>query len=253
MSLFHREIGEGENIIILHGLMGMSDNWMHIARKLSKTHHVFIPDLPNHGNSSDDEVFSYESMLDAFLNWKKELGIEKATVIGHSMGGKLAMKLALEHPDFVEKLFVLDISMRDYSSYGNQEELLDKILELELNSIKDRKELNEKIKQLIGDSRLEMLVQKNIKTIKGGYTWKMNPHLIRKNILNVYAEISSLSKYQGKTVVLRGELSDYVSDIDFEEINKSFPQAELITLKGAGHWLHVDCLDAFMKEIQVSL
>jgi esterase len=253
VSLFYREIGEGENIIILHGLMGMSDNWMHIARKLSKMHHVFLPDLPNHGYSSDDEVFSYESMLGAFLNWKKELGIEKATVIGHSMGGKLAMKLALEYPDFVEKLFILDISMRDYTSYGNQAELFDKILELELNSIKDRKELNEKIKQLIGDSRLEMLVQKNIKTTKGGYVWKMNPHLIRRNILNVYAEISSLSKYQGKTFVLRGELSDYVSDIDFEEINKSFPQAELITLKGAGHWLHVDCLDDFMKRINSSL
>ncbi len=118
MSLFYREIGEGENIIILHGLMGMSDNWMHIARKLSNTHHVFVPDLPNHGSSPDDDVFSYESMLEAFLIWKEEVGIEKATVIGHSMGGKLAMKLALEYPNFVEKLFVLDMSLRDYSSFG---------------------------------------------------------------------------------------------------------------------------------------
>jgi len=253
VSLFYREIGEGENIIILHGLMGMSDNWMHIARKLSNTHHVFVPDLPNHGSSPDDDVFSYESMLEAFLIWKEEVGIEKATVIGHSMGGKLAMKLALEYPDFVEKLFVLDISLRDYSSFGNQEKLLDKILEIPLYCIRGRKELNERVKLVIADNSVEMLVLKNIKAVENGYAWKMNPHLIRKNILNVYAEVSSLSKYQGKTFVLRGELSDYVNDDDFEEIKKSFPQAELITLENAGHWLHVDCLDDFMKRIKSSL
>jgi len=251
--LYHREFGSGKKLIILHGLFGMSDNWASIARNLSTHFHVFLPDLPNHGKSPAQHPFSYDTMMQSFMEWKEEQQIEKAVVIGHSMGGKLAMKIALEYPDFVEKLIVLDMGMRDYSSLNKQEVLLGKMLEIPLEKIQDRSVFSELIHKKIQNERLENLLLKNIKRSGGHFEWKSNPKIIHDNLPNIYAALHSEKEYNGKTLVIGGELSDYIRKEDVEMMRKHFPQMQFVQLKNAGHWLHVDKRDDFMSELQMFL
>lgn len=251
MALFYREKGRenSEKLIILHGLMGMSDNWLQYARHFSTHFHVLLPDMPNHGYSPDDEQFTYDSMLQTLLAWMDELAVEKAHIIGHSMGGKLAMLLALRYPERVEKLAVLDIAMRTYEAKPKQEGILDAILALHPEDISSRKELQERVKELVAEERLQMMLLKNIRTDGDMFQWKLNPGLIKKNMLHIYACIDAVGKFEDKTLLVYGLDSDYVSSDDIETMKVAFPKLLAVGLKGAGHWLHVDQAEALRKTL----
>ena len=249
MELNFKEFGTGEPVVILHGLFGTLDNWQTIAKRLAEEYTVFILDLPNHGRSPHTEgEIDYEMMADSLAQFMIDHWIYEARLIGHSMGGKLAMQFALSHPDIVKKLAVIDIAPKLYK-HGHQD-VFDALFSINLKTLKDRKEaesiLMEKLNGEVGTVQflLKNLTRNNPfnsedNTEGGGFEWKMN----LKGLLDNYDNILQApvgEPFLKPTLFIRGGDSKYVKDTDMQYIKPLFPNASLETIEGAGHWVHAD-------------
>ncbi len=257
MELNYKEFGTGEPLIILHGLFGTLDNWQTIAKRLADEYTVFIIDLPNHGRSPHTEgVFDYETMADALAEFLQSHWIYETRLIGHSMGGKLAMQFALSHPDIVKKLVVVDIAPKLYKN-GHQD-VFDALFAIDLNTLKDRKEaetvLMDKLKGDVGTVQFllknltrnnpfnkeeENVEERNPEAVgKGGnFEWKMNLQDLFDNYDNILkAPVGT--PFTKPTLFIRGGNSRYIKDSD--DLNTLFPNATLQTIEGASHWVHAD-------------
>ena len=260
MQLNYKEFGSGEPVIILHGLFGTLDNWQTIAKQLSEEHTVFILDLPDHGRSPHTEgEIDYESMSDALAEFMQNHWIYETGLVGHSMGGKLAMQFALSHPDTVKKLVVVDIAPKLYKD-GHQD-VFNALFAVDLTTLKDRKEaeaiLMDKLNGDVGTVQflLKNLTRNNpfnkedIKTEgtdpkdssgKGGnFEWKMNLQGLFDNY-NHILQAPVGAPFLKPTMFIRGGESRYVKDLDRQSIANLFPNATLETIEGAGHWVHAD-------------
>jgi pimeloyl-ACP methyl ester carboxylesterase len=147
MELNFKVYGQGEPLIIMHGMFGMLDNWQLIAKKLSETFMVFLVDLRNHGRSPHSEEFGYQIMSDDLLRFMNENWIHHAHIVGHSMGGKVAMRFALENPDMIDKLAVVDIAPKTYE--GNHESIIDALIGLDLSKLASRTDAEIYFRKLI--------------------------------------------------------------------------------------------------------
>ncbi len=262
MELNYKEFGSGEPLIILHGLFGTLDNWQTIAKQLAEEYTVFILDLPNHGRSPHTEgVFDYEIMADALAEFLQEHWIYETRLIGHSMGGKLAMQFALSHPDIVKKLVVVDIAPKLYKN-GHQN-VFDALFAIDLTTLTDRKEAETILMdKLNGDIGTVLFLMKNLtrknsineedalsslrgvarneaKQEGGLFEWKMN----LKNLFDNYENILQApvgEPFLKPTLFIRGSESPYIEDRDLPFITNLFPNATLETIEGAGHWVHAD-------------
>ena len=260
MELNYKEFGSGEPLIILHGLFGTLDNWQTIAKQLAQEYTVFILDLPNHGRSPHTEgVFDYEIMADALAVFLQEHWIYETRLVGHSMGGKLAMQFALSHPDVVKKLVVVDIAPKLYKN-GHQD-VFDALFAIDLTTLTDRKEAETILMdKLNGDIGTVLFLMKNLtrknsvnneedtvtqsvmtqNALKGGlFEWKINLQDLFDNYDNILkAPIGE--PFLKPTLFIRGSESPYIQDRDKSFITNLFPNATLETLEGAGHWVHAD-------------
>jgi esterase len=241
MKLFFREFGEGQPVIILHGLFGQSDNWVTVGRRIADQFHVYIPDQRNHGQSPHTSIHSFPAMADDLAEFIGDHLIENPILIGHSMGGKVAMTYALENPDKVRKLVIVDISPRKYPERVTHTEVITQMLSIDLEKITTRTEVEKILESRISDTRVRMFILKNLYyKLHGKLAWRLNLDAINQSMDLLFDGIQSQSQYSGPTLFIRGGKSDYVLDSDIPLITDLFPGAIIKTISGATHWIHAD-------------
>lgn len=249
MDLNHKILGEGDPIIIMHGLFGMLDNWMSIAKDLSKDYMVVLLDLRNHGKSPHSEEWNFELMTQDVIDFMEEQWIYEASIIGHSMGGKVAMNIALTEPDLVQKLIVADIAPKAYSP-GHQL-IFDALLSVPIDEIKSRKEAEKFLEQKINDWGIRQFLLKNITRKKDkGFKWKMNLKSIINNYPNILKAIDSDTACECPSLFLKGANSNYILEEDYQEIKVLFPNANIKIIQEAGHWVHAEQKESTIIEIR---
>ncbi len=242
-KLFFRKMGDGQPLIILHGLFGSSDNWLTIGKSLSENFSVYLVDQRNHGQSFHDKTHDFEVMAKDLLNFMEENGIEQPYIVGHSMGGKVAMQFAMTYPDRVKKLVIVDISPRGYKVH--HEKILEGLKSIPLSSLESRKQADDLLSEFVPENTERQFLLKNLSRSDGGFEWKINLPVLDSNIEKIVAEISGLP-FSEPTLFIKGETSNYIRDIDLPLISKLFPNSEVATVKSAGHWVHAEQPDIFL-------
>lgn len=241
-------LGEGEPLIILHGLFGMLDNWLTLGKKFSENFTVYLIDQRNHGQSPHSDEWNYKVMSDDLLEFFDEHHILKATIIGHSMGGKTAMQFAGDHNDRVKKLVVVDIAPRSYPVHHKN--ILDALLSIDLENLKSRNEADAMLSKYISDFGTKQFLLKNLTRKENDNTkfeWKFNLPVIAKNIHEVGVETTKGSNAQ--TLFIRGEKSDYIHSADETEIKKLYPNSEIVSIN-SGHWVHAEKPQEFYDSVK---
>ncbi len=252
LELFSREFGAGSPVLILHGLFGFSDNWQTIAKGLATEHLVVTPDLRNHGRSPHVPGHSYPEMAEDLKHFMEEKWMFHAAVIGHSMGGKVAMQLALTHPDLVEKLVVVD--MEPGQADDNHGDIFESLLGLDLSKMKERKEAEDYLLPRIPDFGTRQFLLKNItREDDGSFAWKMNLPVLWKHYKDILAAVTSDTPFEKPALFIRGSRSNYIKDEDWENTKLLFPNAELVTIEDAGHWVHADKPKELLEVIKAFL
>lgn len=247
MKLNFKTFGGGEPLIILHGLLGMLDNWQGPAKLMAQDFKVYIVDLRNHGHSPHDDEHNYEAMAKDVLELLDAEGIIEAHILGHSMGGKVAMWLAQYHPERVKKLIVADIGPKFYPVH--HQTILAGLNAVELDQLDKRTDAEDYMKPHIAEAGIRQFLMKSLyRPDRGRYAWRFNLHGIEANIEEV-GEAIEHQDFEGETLFIRGGRSDYVLDDDWPDIKLLFPNAFLVTLEGAGHWLHAEQPENFVKEV----
>lgn len=237
MKLFYREFGKGEPLIILHGLFGSSDNWQTLAKKFAEEYKVYTVDLRNHGRSFHHEEFNYDVMMHDVEEFINDIGLERVSLMGHSMGGKLSMNYTLNHPEKVDNLIVVDIAPRKYQVLHDG--IIKALISLNLKEFTKREEVDDALSDMLQNFSVRQFLLKNlVRNPEGGFNWKINLNVIDRNIQNLVVEISSEDPYRGKTLFIAGDKSDYIRPVDEEQILELFPLAKIKYLPDTGHWVH---------------
>ena len=264
MKLNYRKIGEGYPLIIIHGLYGSSDNWLSVAKELSDKFEIFILDQRNHGASPHSHSHSYENMKEDLLEFMNDHAIEKATLLGHSMGGKTAMFFAAEYPERVSNLIVADISPKNYtkiSDYSPQtidhRNIVSAMLNLNLAQYKNRIDIDRKLSESIKSERVRQFLLKNLKrTDNKEFVWKLNLAVISEYLPHIMDGMDPKKFQQGRGITgfpvlfIKGDKSNYITDDDHQLIRAIFPYAELTTIPKAGHWIHAEQPGLLVKTIE---
>ncbi|MDX2360780.1 MAG: alpha/beta fold hydrolase [Crocinitomicaceae bacterium] len=247
MKLHYRELGEGKPMMILHGLFGFSDNWQSQAKKLSEYFRVILVDLRNHGHSEWSDEFSYEIMANDVHELCVDLQLEDLILVGHSMGGKVAMQFAQKHEDFLEKLVVVDMGIKEYALH--HQHILDGIHAVNVENIKVRREAEAQMSAHIESEGIKQFLLKNLYwKEKGKLAWRMNIHVLEREMENILSGLAEV-EVSVPTLFIRGELSDYVQDEDFESIEQHFIDVEFNTIANAGHWVHSEAPSEFLEAL----
>lgn len=239
MKLFFRKLGEGKPLFILHGLFGLSDNWNTVGKILSESFSVYLIDLRNHGSSPHSDEWNYSAMANDISELMAEENLDAINLMGHSLGGKVAMQFASMYPEKLEKLIIVDMAPKDYP--GKQFDFIEKLLAINLAGMKSRKEAEEELRKIIRDEATIQLLLKNIQLdTQEKLAWKFNQKVIAANQDKIGKTFSIKNSIDTPTLFMRGEKSDYILDSDIPQIKKLIPNSEVKTIAGAGHWVHAD-------------
>jgi esterase len=250
MRLYYHAYGSESlpALIILHGLLGSSDNWHSLGKIFGERFRTFIPDARNHGLSQHSEVFNYQAMVDDVVEFMTQQHISSTSLMGHSMGGKTAALLALLHPELVDKLIVVDIAPRSYQAHHDQ--VFNALNSLDLNAFTYRKDIEEALALKIPEVSVRRFLMKNLMRDDSGlFHWKLNLNAIEKNYAQINEELPRNRQFQGPVLFIRGENSEYIQMEDLPFIGQIFPKAELVSIKNAGHWIHADAPEEFSKTV----
>jgi len=243
MDLHFKTFGEGEPLIILHGLFGTLDNWQTLGKRLADHYMVYLVDQRNHGRSPHEPEMDYPRMADDLRAFMQENWIHRAHILGHSMGGKTAMEFALRNPDMTDRVIVVDIAPKTYEPGHN--EIFEALRSLDPEALQDRQEADHALAKDIADRGIRMFLLKNLSRRKeGGFRWKMNLDAIYKNYERILQKPSGQEPFHGEALFIRGERSRYIQPQDEQLIHAYFPQARLETVPRAGHWVHAEAPDA---------
>ena len=245
MQLYFKESGKGRAVILLHGLFGSSDNWHHIALRLAEKFKIFAVDQRNHGQSPHAAEMNYPLMAADVNEFMTAQGLETACVIGHSMGGKTAMQLALQFPGRVEKLIVADMAPRAYPP--SHDRILAALLALKLPDFTTRQQIEDALAPEIPGLVLRRFLLKNLgRDAESRFFWKINLQGIADNYPQLGKPVSASAPFAGPALFIRGSNSDYIIDGDGKLIHELFPRSEIRTIAGASHWLHADKPEEFL-------
>ena len=256
MQLNFKQLGQGPPLVMLHGLFGSSDNWMGVAPKFASQFQIFLLDLRNHGLSSHSDEMNYSVMADDIAEFLDAQHLERAHVLGHSLGGKTAMHLALNFPDRVDKLVIVDMSPRAYPPDHNK--IFAALLALDLKKFQSRREMEDVLAPDIPDLTLRRFLLKNLKSQASSsgaqtFEWKINFSGLFKNYPTLLEPLPPQVPFPKPSLFLYGGLSDYVSENDAPLIHKFFPQAKMEVIAQARHWVHTDAPEEFVRRISVFL
>ena len=245
MQLNFKKVGEGEPLVILHGLFGSLDNWITLAKKLGEHFEVFILDARNHGQSPHNDEFNYDVMADDLYEFLMEHQIIDPIILGHSMGGKTAMQFAMNYPNKLSKLIVADIAPKAYPVHHTA--IIEGMLSLDLNIINTRKGADEELSKYIDDLSTRQFLLKNLYWIeKEKLAWRFNLPIINNKIEIIGQGLEHIEVFEKPTLFIRGEKSNYITLQDFESIKKIFPNSEIKTMN-TGHWVHAENPTEFIQ------
>lgn len=280
MKLFYRKSGQGQPLIILHGLFGQNDNWGTLGRQFAEQgFEVYLVDLRNHGLSPHSDVWNYQVMSDDILELINDNNLKHVILMGHSMGGKVAMQFAIQHPELLDKLIVVDIAPKYYPPHNL--DVLNALNAVDFNIVKSRKEVESILSETLSDFGTKQFLLKNIYWKEDTkLDWRFNLKVITPLIENV-GEATPLGKRTENgerrtgnnsqlptpdrelntnsntpTLFIRGEKSNYILDEDLDLIHDIFPNSQLETIAGAPHWVHAEkpkeffeCVMGFIKQV----
>jgi pimeloyl-ACP methyl ester carboxylesterase len=246
VQLHFKESGRGRAVILLHGLFGSADNWHPIALRLAESFHVFAVDHRNHGQSPHSAEMNYPLMAGDVNRFMTARGLERALVIGHSMGGKAAMQLALQFPERVGKLVVADMAPRAYAPAHDK--IFAALLGLDLPLFQTRQQIENALAPAIPNLVLRRFLLKNLgRNADGKFFWKINLHGLAKNYLRLGEPVAASAPFPKPTLFIRGGKSRYILPSDEPLIRELFPLAEIQTIAGASHWIHADAPEEFLR------
>lgn len=247
MKLFFRELGEGEPMIILHGLFGSSDNWLTQAKLFAPYYKVYSLDQRNHGQSPHSDAFDYVSMVEDLKEFIVDRSVSQPVIIGHSMGGKAAMNFALAHPDLISKLIVVDIAPKPYNL--EHYTIVEGLKAIPVERLESRNEADEVLSQHVPEPDVRQFLLKNLQRQRdGGFSWKINLPVISEKLTNIGADLQFSGTFNKPVLFLRGGRSKYISDNDHQRIHEIFPAAEIQTLD-TGHWVQAEQPQAFFDAV----
>lgn len=248
MKIHYREMGQGQAFVILHGLFGYSDNWQTHAKKLAEYYRVLLVDQRNHGHSPWSEEFSYTLMANDLKELFDELQLNKVILLGHSMGGKTAMFFAQMYPQHLEKLIVVDMGIRTYPMH--HQEILKGLKAIDLSQNLSRTQAEQTLGNYVESPGVRQFLLKNLYWNEDKkLAWRMNIPVLEREMDEILKGLDSDKEVLLPTLFIRGALSNYILDEDWEDIEAIFPDAQLITIPNAGHWVHAEAPAIFLDEV----
>ena len=250
MKLYSKKYGDkGQDLIVIHGLFGMSDNWNTLGKQFSKYCKVHLVDLRNHGRSPHSDEFSYDVMCEDVLEYIIDNNIINPIILGHSLGGKVAMNFAFNHPDKIKKLIVADISPRRYNTDFVQN-LLTTLYKLPLENFAKREEIDNLLSGTYEDKGMRLFLLKNLyRKENKEFAWRFNIDVLLEKVSNIQEADFVTGVCKIPTHFIRGGNSNYITSEDELTINKHFSDFSIATIDGAGHWLHAEHPEKFYNEV----
>ena len=245
MQLHYQTLGQGQPLVLLHGLFGSADNWGNIAKHFAQHYQVISVDLRNHGRSPHNDSQTYPEMADDLSALCDALGLEQIYLLGHSLGGKVAMQFATQYPQKVSKLIVVDMAMRAYRDRYTQ--LMDNMLAVNLTQMASRNEVDKALADAIPNVRVRQFLLTNLVKNEGQLQWRINLPALKANYATLIAAVNV--HFDQPSLFIRGERSDYVSERDITELQQHFPQAQFVTLP-TDHWVHAEQPQLFIQTVE---
>ncbi|MFV8325105.1 alpha/beta fold hydrolase [Flavobacterium sp. ZS1P14] len=246
--LYSKIEGSGQPLLILHGFLGMSDNWKTLGAQLASDFQVHALDLRNHGRSLHSEAFSYEIMVQDVFEYCQAHNLEKINIIGHSMGGKVAMLLATTHPKLVDKLIVADIGPKFYPQH--HQDILAGLNAVDFSIKPSRNEVEEIMSKYIPDFGTRQFLMKNLYWQEPGQlAFRFNLAVFNTKMDEIGIPLPENLVFDKPTLFIRGGNSNYILDSDFENIKHHFPKARVETISNVGHWLHAENPAVFYQTV----
>ena len=263
MELFYRKEGTGSPIVIVHGLYGSSDNWLNLGKHLAEKHTVYMVDQRNHGRSAFASSHTYNDLRDDLEEFFDQHNIEKTILLGHSMGGKVAMWFAADFPERIEKLVIADIAPKDYlllkeeGQFYLHRNILLAMQEIDFSQVKSRSDVDDFLAERIDDERVRQFLLKSVERNKKTkqYQWRVNAEVLYDHLDEIVGGVNKLwfddripiTAYP--VIFIRGLLSKYIQDEDIKLIKEIYPEANVVDIPGAGHWLHAEKPKEFIKAV----
>ena len=248
MNLFFQQFGSGFPLIILHGLFGSSDNWQGLGKRLGHHFTVYAIDLRNHGNSPHAEKFSLPTMAEDLREFFLTHNLTQAHLLGHSMGGKVAMQFAQMFPALVKNLVVVDIAPKTY--HRSHDDIFSALLGTDPSHFTTRIDVDKALASKIPDTATRQFLLKNLAPrADGTLKWKINLSSIYAHYDEILAELTVTGIFRNPTLFLRGGKSDYIQNDDVAAIRQRFPLAQLATIHSAGHWVHAEAPNEFLQAV----
>ncbi len=264
MDLFYRKYGQGPALIIVHGLYGASDNWVSIAKGLQDYFEVFLIDQRNHGRSPHHPDHTYEAMKEDLKQFMDEHEIEKAVLLGHSMGGKTVMHFAKEYPERISHLIVVDIAPISYLDDARKKHrtldhatLIQAMRSVDFSKIESRQDVDDALSDTIPPERVRQFLMKNLRRESNNqFSWSLNLEALWNNLPHILDGLNEKEFEKGRGITgfqvlfVKGAESDYITQDVFDSIVLTiFPYAELVTIPKAGHWVHAEQPDLLIKNL----
>ena len=251
MKLYFREVGNAADpaLVILHGVFGSSDNWLTISKTIAEHgYRVFLLDQRNHGQSPWDDAHDYHSMARDLREFLIDHQLDKPILLGHSMGGKAVMQYAMLFPGTFTKLVIADIAPKFYPVH--HAELIRGLRAIDLTAIKSRSDADAVLSQYEPIRTVRQFLLKSLyRNEQGGFSWRINLPVIERELHGIGEELTNPRIVTEPTLFMRGSESPYVLDEDIPTIKRIFPNAQIETIEGAGHWLQAEKPDKFVKTL----
>lgn len=240
MAILHSKIlGSGQPLLILHGFLGMSDNWKTLGNKYAEGFEVHLIDQRNHGRSFHSNDFTYDLLVDDLKNYIAFHNLENCMLLGHSMGGKTAMQFALTYPELITKLVVADIAPKTYPAHHQY--ILKALSEVNFTTQKTRKDIEETLKQYINEIGVIQFLMKNVyRKDKQQLAYRFNLPILLEKYSEVVTTFNTQKTFDKPVLFLKGGHSNYITTEDTILINHNFPNAVIDTVSNSGHWLHAE-------------
>lgn len=247
MQLHYHRSGQGRPLVILHGLFGTWENLGSSVRALAQEWEVIAPDLRNHGRSPHSEEHSYPAMAEDLRELLDELKLDSVSLLGHSMGGKVAMEFAIKNPERVDRLIVVDIAPVAYPAHHS--EIFTAINAIDLHHIKSRSEADTQLSRWVSEPGVRSFLLKNLYRDESGFKWRANFNTLESE----YAKIASApveGEFNKPTLFIKGASSNYLQSEYQPAVVSRFPQVKLRIINDAGHWPHAEKPETFMRVVR---
>ncbi len=248
-QLNFRQLGAGKDVIILHGLLGSLDNWVSVAHKLASNYRITILDLPNHGKSHHSDLFSYEEMAYSLNSFIKYHNILNPTIIGHSMGGKVALQYAELYHKSISQLVIVDVFNREYDT-KRFTHIFKAISIISSSKFNSRKEADNLIKEVIKNEGERNFILKNLKRDVNRFSWYPNVELLQKSIFQISSKIKLTSKIDINTLFIKGQNSNYITAGDINDLPNLFSDFKIVEIPNSGHWVHAENPSNFISTLE---